>query len=51
MRWQLGQMPYGPGQWGFDEVMSCKGSGRYRAEQGISYERNGQYRADWTRSL
>lgn len=38
-----GQMPYGPGQWGFDEVMSCKGSGRYRPEQGISYERNGQY--------
>ena len=38
-----GQMPYGPGQWGFDEVMSCKGSGRYRPEQGISYERNGQF--------
>lgn len=38
-----GQMPYGPGQWGFDEVMSCKGSGRFRPEQGISYERNGQY--------
>lgn len=38
-----GQMPYGPGQWGFDEVMSCKGSGRYRPEQGIDYERNGQF--------
>lgn len=38
-----GQMPYGPGQWGFDEWMSCKGSGRYRAEQGIDYERNGQF--------
>lgn len=38
-----GQMPYGPGQWGFDEWMSCKGSGRYRPEQGIEYERNG----DW----
>lgn len=38
-----GQMPYGPGQWGFDEVMSCKGSGRYRPEQGIEYERNGQW--------
>jgi arylsulfatase A len=38
-----GQMPYGPGQWGFDEVMSSKGSGRYRPEQGIDYERNGQF--------
>jgi len=38
-----GQMPYGPGQWGFDEFMSCKGSGRYRAEQGIEYERNGKW--------
>lgn len=38
-----GQMPYGPGQWGFDEVMSCKGSGRYRPEQGIDYERNGRF--------
>ena len=38
-----GQMPYGPGQWGFDEFMSCKGSGRYRPEQGIEYERNGQW--------
>ncbi len=38
-----GQLPYGPGQWGFDEVMSCKGSGRYRPEQGINYERNGKF--------
>lgn len=38
-----GQMPYGPGQWGFDEYMSCKGSGRYWAEQGIDYERNGEF--------
>ncbi len=38
-----GQMPYGPGQWGFDEFMSCKGSGRYRPEQGIEYERNGKW--------
>ena len=38
-----GQMPYGPGQWGFDEYMSCKGSGRYRPEQGIEYERNGKW--------
>ena len=38
-----GQMPYGPGQWGFDQVMSCKGSGRYRPEQNIEYERNGQW--------
>lgn len=38
-----GQMPYGPGQWGFDEYMSCKGSGRYWAEQGIDYERNGKF--------
>ena len=39
-----GQMPYGPGQWGFDEWMSCKGSGRYRPEQGIRYERNGDWK-------
>ena len=38
-----GQMPYGPGQWGFDEFMSCKGSGRYRPEQNIEYERNGKW--------
>ncbi|MCX6996643.1 MAG: sulfatase-like hydrolase/transferase [Kiritimatiellaeota bacterium] len=39
-----GQLPYGPGRWGFDEVMSCKGSGRYRHEQGIEYERNGAWK-------
>ena len=38
-----GQMPYGPGQWGFDEYLSGKGSGRYRPEQGIEYERNGKW--------
>ena len=38
-----GQMPYGPGPWGCDEFMSCKGSGRYRPEQGIEYERNGKW--------
>jgi arylsulfatase A len=39
-----GQMPYGPGQWGFDEWMSGRGSGRYRPEQKIEYERNGKWR-------
>lgn len=38
-----GQMPYGPGEWGFDEYMSGKGSGRYRPEQGIQYERSGKW--------
>ncbi len=38
-----GQMPFGPGEWGFDEYISTHGSGRYWAEQKIDYEENGQW--------
>ena len=37
-----GQMSLGPGQWGFDEYLVFKGSGRYWREQAPSYIVNGQ---------
>ncbi len=39
-----GQMPFGPGEWGFDEYLSTHGSGRYWAEQKVDYEENGQWK-------
>lgn len=37
-----GQICLGPGEWGFDEYLSCKGSGQYWASQGVHYSRNGK---------
>ncbi|MEI7902668.1 MAG: sulfatase-like hydrolase/transferase [bacterium] len=37
-----GQICLGPGEWGFDEYLSFKGSGRYWASQSPSYVVNGQ---------
>jgi arylsulfatase A len=39
-----GQMPYGPGQWGFDEYFSFHGSGRYTTAQLKRYEENGEWK-------
>jgi len=39
-----GQMPFGPGEWGFDEYLSTHGSGRYWAEQKIDYQQNGEWK-------
>ncbi|MCX7006257.1 MAG: sulfatase-like hydrolase/transferase, partial [Kiritimatiellaeota bacterium] len=39
-----GQMPFGPGEWGFEEYLSTHGSGRYWAEQKVDYEENGQWK-------
>ena len=39
-----GQMCLGPGDWGFDEYLTFKGSGRYWASQGPEYVVNGQQR-------
>ena len=36
-----GQMPLGPGEWGFDEYLVFKGSGRYWREQAPTYRKNG----------
>jgi arylsulfatase A len=37
-----GQIALGPGEWGFDEYLVFKGSGRYWAEQTKAYTVNGQ---------
>jgi len=37
-----GQMPLGPGQWGFDEYLVFPGSGRYWREQTAFYTHNGE---------
>jgi len=37
-----GQMSLGPGEWGFDEYLVFRGSGRYWREQTTSYTQNGQ---------
>ncbi|MCX5682463.1 MAG: sulfatase-like hydrolase/transferase [Planctomycetota bacterium] len=37
-----GQMPLGPGQWGFDESLFFPGSGRYWREQTAFYTHNGE---------
>jgi arylsulfatase A len=37
-----GQMPYGPGEWGFDEWFTFHGSGRYWREQTAKYQVNGR---------
>jgi arylsulfatase A len=39
-----GQMCLGPGEWGFDEYLTFKGSGRYWASQNPEYVANGQAR-------
>ena len=39
-----GQMPFGPGEWGFAEYLSTHGSGRYWKEQNIDYQENGQWK-------
>ena len=39
-----GQMPYGPGEWGFEEFLSFHGSGRYSPEQTIEYQQNGEWK-------
>jgi arylsulfatase A len=39
-----GQMPYGPGEWGFEEFLSFHGSGRYWATQKIEYQLNGEWK-------
>ena len=39
-----GQMPYGPGEWGFDEYLSFHGSGRYWLEQTRQYQQNGEWK-------
>src|SRR5438105_4703120 len=36
-----GQMPYGPGEWGFEHMLSFHGSGRYWSSQNIKYEQDG----------
>src|SRR6185295_1560913 len=37
-----GQMPLGPGEWGFDEYLVYQGSGRYWKEQSPNYRVNGE---------
>lgn len=37
-----GQMPYGPGEWGFDEWFTFHGSGRYWRAQTARYQVNGR---------
>ena len=37
-----GQMSFGPGEWGFDEFLVFRGSGRYWREQAKTYTVNGQ---------
>jgi arylsulfatase A len=37
-----GQMPLGPGEWGFDEYLVFPGSGRYWREQTAFYTQNGK---------
>ena len=37
-----GQMSLGPGEWGFDEYLVFKGSGRYWREQAPFYTKNGK---------
>jgi len=37
-----GQMPFGPGEWGFDEYLSFHGSGKYWREGLKSYYENGK---------
>jgi hypothetical protein len=37
-------MPYGPGEWGFEEYLSFHGSGRYSPEQKIEYQQNGEWK-------
>ena len=39
-----GQMPFGPGEWGFDEYLSFLGSGRYTIAQVKRYQENGQWK-------
>jgi arylsulfatase A len=39
-----GQMPYGPGEWGFDEYLSFLGSGVYTAAQRSDYQQNGEWK-------
>jgi len=39
-----GQMPYGPGEWGFEEFLSFHGSGRYSPQQNIEYQQNGEWK-------
>ena len=39
-----GQICLGPGEWGFEESLSFKGSGRYWASQGANYTVNGATR-------
>jgi len=39
-----GQMPYGPGEWGFQEFLSFHGSGRYSPDQKIEYQQNGEWK-------
>ena len=37
-----GQMALGPGEWGFDEYLGVKGSGKYWREQAKTYYHNGK---------
>src|ERR1019366_4270833 len=39
-----GQMPYGPGEWGFDEYFSFRGSGQYTTAQVKQYQVNGTWK-------
>lgn len=39
-----GQLPYGPGEWGFDEYLSFHGSGRYTSAQVKQYQENGEWK-------
>jgi arylsulfatase A len=39
-----GQMPYGPSEWGFEDVFSFHGSGKYWASQQIEYQQNGEWK-------
>jgi arylsulfatase A len=37
-----GQMAFGPGEWGFDEYLGVKGSGKYWRAQAATYYHNGK---------
>ena len=39
-----GQIPYGPGEWGFDEYLSFRGSGVYTSAQLSDYQQNWEWK-------
>ena len=39
-----GQMPFGPGEWGFADYLSTHGSGRYWADQKVDFQENSQWK-------